>query len=315
MPIEQKIQQNVVLAPFTTFKIGGPAKFFVEVKSKEELSGAIGWARENKENFFVLAGGSNVLINDNGVRGLVVKISNNDLKVKGERIECGAGARLAAAASLAIGQNLTGLEWSIGIPGATVGGAVVGNAGAFAAAMSDIVETVEAFNAEKKKFEILSNRDCEFGYRDSVFKKKKGLILWSVVLRLKKEKPEIIRELVKQSVDFRQNKYPKLPSAGSVFKNIPLEKIKEKNPVLAKEISERGAVSGGLVGAGAIIDMLGLKGKAIGGAKISLEHANHIVNTGKAAAGDVVMLISYIKQQARDKFGIQLNEEVRYLGF
>ncbi len=288
---------------------------FIEVKSKEELSDAIEWAKKNKENFFVLAGGSNILINDNGVLGLVIKMANNNLRVKGERIECGAGARLAAAASSAIGQNLTGLEWSIGILGATVGGAIRGNAEAFGASTSDIIETVEVFNAKKLKFKTLSNRDCRFGYRASIFKERDEYIIWSAVLRLRKERPDIIQELVKQSIDFRQQKYPKLPSAGSVFKNIPIKIVEQQNSVLAEEVRQKLSSPLENVGAGMIIDMLGLKGKTIGGAKISLEHANHIVNTGKATAGDVAMLISYIKQQVRDKFGVQLQEEVQYFGF
>lgn len=315
MLIEQKIQENITLAPLTTFKIGGPAKFFIEVKTKEDLIGSIEWAKENKENFFILAGGSNILINDKGVCGLVVKMDNNDLKVKGERIECGAGARLAAAASLAIGQSLTGFEWSIGIPGATVGGAIKGNAEAFGAAISDIIETVEVFNAKKLKFKILSNRDCKFGYRASVFKERDEYIIWSAILKLKKERSDVIQNFVKQSIDFRRQKYPKLPSAGSVFKNIPIKIIEQQNSVLAEEVKQKSVSPLENVGAGLIIDMLGLKGKTIGGAKISLEHANHIVNTGKATAGDVAMLISYIKQQVRDKFGVQLQEEVRYFGF
>jgi len=271
--------------------------------------------KEEQRKFFVLAGGSNILINDNGVLGLVIKIANDDLRVKGERIECGAGARLAAAASLAIGQNLTGLEWSIGIPGATVGGAIRGNAEAFIAATSDIIETVEVYNSSKQNFTMLSNRDCEFRYRSSIFKERGDDIIWSVVLRLKKEKPEIIRELVRQSVDFRRQKYPKLPSAGSVFKNIPIKIIEQQNPMLAEEVKQKGVARLENIGAGLLIDMLGLKGKIIGGAKISLEHANHIINTGKATAEDVITLISYIKQQVRDRFGIQRQEEAQYWGF
>lgn len=315
MSIEQKIQQNIPLAPLTTFKIGGSAKFFIEVKTKKELTGAIEWAKENKEKFFILAGGSNVLINDKGVDGLVIKMANDDLRVKGERIECGAGARLAAAASLAISNNLTDLEWAVGIPGATIGGAVRGNAEAFNTAMSNVVETVEVFNGKKLKFKILSNRDCQFGYRSSVFAENKDYIIWSAILRLKKEKPKIIQDLVKQSIDFRCQNYPKLPSAGSVFKNISIKIIKQQNAVLAEEVRRKGVNRLENIGAGLLIDMLGMKGKTIGGAKISLEHANHIINTGKATAGDVVMLISYIKQQIRDRFGVQLQEEVQYFGF
>jgi UDP-N-acetylmuramate dehydrogenase len=316
MDIESKIQRSVSLAPLTTFKIGGPAKFYVEVKSKEELSEAIEWAKENKEKFFILAGGSNVLVNDKGVDGLVMKMSNKNLQIKGERLDCGAGASLAMAASLATKENLTGLEWAVGIPGATIGGAVKGNAEAFDVAMSNNVETVEVFNIKKLKFEILSNRECEFSYRSSIFKGNKDYIIWTAILRLKKEKPEIIQKLIQQSIDFRNKKYPKLPSAGSVFKNIPVEVFKKENPLLFEKIMEEGKITRlDNIGAGLLIDQLGLKGKTIGGAKISLEHANHIVNTGKATAEDVIMLISFIKQQVRNRFKIQLQEEVQYLGF
>lgn len=309
------VEKNINLAPFSNFKIGGPAEFFVEVKNKEELEEAVKWAEENKEKVFILGGGSNILINDKGVSGLVIKMANDGISVKGERMDCGAGASLAKAASLAVNNNLTGMEWSIGIPRATLGGAARGNAEAFGAAMSDIIETVEIFDVKKIKFKTLSNKDCKFSYRSSIFKKNNDYIIWSAVFKLKNERPEIIRGLAAKSAVFRGRNYPKLPSAGSVFKNVPVKLIKENNPKLLEEIRKRGITRLDNVGAGMLIDMLGLKGKTIGGAKISLEHANHIVNTGKATAEDVIMLISYIKQQVRDKFDIQLEEEIQYLGF
>ena len=309
------IQKNISLAPYTTFKIGGPAKFFIEIKTKEDLLEAVDWAEENKEKFFILGGFSNVLISDQGISGLVIKIDNDEISILGERLDCGAGSTLAKASSLAISKNLTGLEWTVGIPRATIGGAVRGNAEAFNVAMSNIVETVLIFDALKFKFKTLSNRDCEFGYRSSVFKKNKNYIIWSVILKLKKEKPEIVKGLVGQSIKFRGKNYPKLSSAGSMFKNIPVKLIERDNPKLLEEIKKRGITRLDNVGAGMLIDMLGLKGKTIGGAKISLEHANFIVNTGKATSDDVITLASYIKQQVRDKYGVQLEEEVQYLGF
>jgi len=327
--IQSKIKQNIPLAPLTTFKIGGPAKFFIEVKTKDELLEALAWAKKNKQPFFILAGGSNVLINDKGVDGLVIKVCNKNITVRGERIECGAGVNLIKAVRLAVSNNLTGIEWAIGIPG-TVGGAIRGNAGAYGHCMQELVETVEVFNpakAGKKKFMQFSNKDCQFAYKESVFKftpldrknyltgQDSNLLIWQIILKLKKGNASNINELINKYLKHRDQTQPKLPSAGCVFKNVEFANLRECNANLANEAEEAGIVKGGKVGAGWLIDKLDLKGKTIGGAKISLEHANFIVNTGKATAEDVIMLISFIKQQVRDKFGVQLQEEVQYLGF
>ncbi len=315
--INLKIQNNIPLAPLTTFKIGGPAKYFVEIETKEELAAAFDWARENKEPVFILAGGSNVLINDKGADGLVLRICNSGIKVTGQRLDCGAGANLMAAARTAISENLTGLEWAIGIPG-TVGGAVRGNAGAHGKSMSGAVETVTVFDTKKKKFFIFSNKDCRFDYKESVFKGDNGgqsRLIWQVIIKLEKGDAVSIKELSDKYLKYRRQTQPKLPSAGCVFKNLAIADLRGCNENLANEALAAGAVKDGKVGAGWLIDKLELKGKAIGGAKISLEHANFIVNTGKAAAEDVAMLISFIKQQVRDKYNIQLREEVQYMGF
>lgn len=314
---DSKIQQNIPLAPMTTFKIGGPAKYFVEIKTKEELAAAFDWACENKEPVFILAGGSNVLINDKGVDGLVIKMRNDGIAVKGARLECGAGACLMAAARAAISENLTGLEWAVGIPG-TVGGAVIGNAGAFGRSISESVEMTEVFNVKKKRFEQFSNKDCLFSYRESIFKNKNRenlKLIWQVILKLQKGEQGVIGGLANQYLEYRRKTQPKLPSAGCVFKNLEFADLRQITPICANEAMKAGVVKDGKVGAGWLIHKLGLKGKTIGGAKVSLEHANFIVNTGKAAAEDIIMLISFIKQQARDKFGVQLREEIEYLGF
>lgn len=319
MNIQEKIQQNIPLAPLSTFKIGGPAKFFIEVKTKDDLAGAYEWAKKEKQKVYILGGGSNLLINDQGVDGLVLKFGNNKIKVKGERLDCESGAILAQAVRLAVSHNLTGLEWAQGIPGATMGGSVRGNAGAFGFEIGEIVETAEVFNPEhsgkKKKFEVFSQRDCGFGYRESIFKASPGYLVWSVILRLKKERPEEINKKTDDYLAKRTKAQPRLPSAGCIFKNLNIRDLREANNYMANLAQEEGVVKGEKVGAGWLIDMAGLKGKTIGGAKVSLEHANFIINTGKATAEDVVILISYIKQQIRTKFKIQLQEEVQYLGF
>jgi UDP-N-acetylmuramate dehydrogenase len=297
----------------TTFRIGGSAKSYVEVATREELVEALRWGSKHGQQCLIMGGGSNILAADKGVDGLVVKIANNDLTLKGSRLQCGAGTTLAKAMITANGNGLSGLEWAIGIPG-TVGGAVRGNAGACGGHIGSSVETVEIYNMVRGNFEHLSGKDCLFRYRGSAFTDDKNLVVWNADLKLEQKDPEEIKRLVASNLGLRQQTQPKLPSAGSVFKNISLEKLKQENENLAGMAERLGKTNHGLVAAGWIVDLLGFKGRTIGGAKISLEHANFIVNTGKATAEDVIMLISLIKQQARTKLGIQLHEEIQYFG-
>lgn len=312
--IKSKIKENVSLASMTSFKIGGIARYFVEISSKEELPEIFDWITENKLEYILFSGGTNVLINDNEFKGIVIKIANKGVDLKGERIEAGAGAEFSQVVRKAVSADMTGLEWAVGIPG-SLGGAVRGNAGAFGLYISDSVETVEVFNIKKGKFEMFSTKDCVFDYRESVFKKDKDLLIWKIILKLKKGDPARIKDDITRYIEYRNKTQPKLPSAGCIFKNVPFEVLKNGNLNLAKAAEKENVVKGGKVGAGWIIDRLGLKGKTIGGTKISLEHASFIVNTGGAKAEEVVMMISYIKQQVRDEFGVQLQEEIEYLGF
>lgn len=312
MPIESKIKEQFLLKNLTSYKIGGRAEFFLEVKNRDDLTAAFEWAEKKGCAITVFAGGSNVLISDLGLNGLVIKMNNQDIQVKGERIECGAGAQLSRVLSHAISHNLAGLEWSAGIPG-SMGGAIRGNAGAFGHAMNENSETVEVYDRQQKQFMVFSNKDCKFSYRDSIFKQNSDLIIWQSLIKLKNGSGEAINNEVNRAISYRTKTQPKLPSAGCVFKNIAFSDLEAGNQLLAARARSEGVVKGGKVGAGWIIDQLDLSGKKIGDAKISLEHCNFIVNTGKATAQDVIMLISYIKQQARDKFGIQLFEEIEYL--
>jgi UDP-N-acetylmuramate dehydrogenase len=315
MPIETKIRQNVPLAPLATYKVGGSAEFFLEVKTKEDLAEAYTWAREKNKEIKILGGGSNILINDQGIKGLVLKLANSDAIVRGERLDCGAGANLNRAMHLAVGADLSGLEWSAGIPGATIGGAVRGNAGAFNTFMSDIVETVEAFNISKGSFNIFSNKDCQFDYRRSFFSDKSDYLIWQVILKMIKGDKEKIAKEIEKVLFFRQSKQPRLPSAGSVFKNIDFEYLGSVNKNLAQEAELAGAVKDNRVAVGWLIDLAGLKGKKIGGAKVSLEHANFIVNTGNATAEDIFKLINIIKNEIKIRFKVELKEEIQYLGY
>lgn len=291
-----KIQKNISLKNYTTFKIGGSAKYFCVVKDKNDLIEAASFAKKEKLPFFVLGGGSNLLVSDKGFKGLVIKIENYKLKIPACRqagkickVIAGAGLGLAKLLTITANAGLSGLEWSAGIPGATLGGAVRGNAGAFEIEMKDIVRKVEAFDDKNQKTKIFNNKDCRFGYRGSIFKKNPNLIIFSVELKFKKSNKKKVREKIKEIFGYRAAKHPKLPSAGSIFKN--LEKMRARD----------------------LIEEAGLKGKKIGGAQISEQHANFIINTGKAKAKDVLALINLAKKEVKNKFGIAIEEEIKIL--
>ncbi|PLX21231.1 UDP-N-acetylenolpyruvoylglucosamine reductase [Candidatus Parcubacteria bacterium] len=307
MNIEEKIQKDVNLTTKTSFRIGGLAKFFIDVKEKEDLVEAIRWAREKELKVIYWGGGTNVLVSDQGIDGLVIKFSNFDIKVKGDRLDCGAGASLMRASRMAAGDKLTGFEWAIGIPG-TIGGAIRGNAGAYGLYIGSYVETIDVYDTEKERFFTMSRSDGDFSYKKSIFTKRHDLLIWGAVFKLERGNVFEIDKLNEEYMSHRKGTQPNLPNAGCIFKNISYEKVKIENPKLAKEIEEHnpGFVERGMVPVAWLIDQLGIKGKVMGGAKISLQHANFIVNTSNAKAEDVVMLISYIKQQIRDKYLLQL---------
>lgn len=285
------VQKNVVLAPYTTFKIGGPAQYFYIAKTKENLIRAIIVAKKFNLPFFIWGGGSKILVSDEGFTGLVIKNSCLNFQFKQGDIFAEAGTKLEDLVDLSLEGSLTGLEWAAGIPG-TVGGAIRGNAEAFDGFMSNIVIQVETFDCLTSEVKQFKNQKCQFGTKNSIFKQNKNLIILSAQIRLKKGSQEESKAKVKEYLDLREDKHPlDFPSAGCIFIN-PLD-----------------------APAGLLIDKCGLKGKTIGGAQISEKHANFIINTGGATANDVRQLIELIKKQVKKKFGIELKEEIQYLGF
>ncbi len=285
------IKENVSLTDYTTFKIGGKARYFYTAKNKEEAVKALLLAKELSLPFFVLGGGSNILIADDDFKGLVVSFQFSALDFKDNKLFCESGLSLALLVSEAAKKGLSGLEWGAGIPG-TVGGAIRGNSGAFGDSMAGAINKVEVFNLASKKIEDYSQEDCQFAYRESVFKRRPELIILSAELELKKGDKKEIKEKMKEYLDYRKKTQPLgFPSAGSVFKYPPD------------------------VSAGQLIDKCGLRGKKIGNAQISEKHANFIINLNQAKAADVVHLIELAKQEVMDRFNVQLEEEIQRLGF
>jgi UDP-N-acetylmuramate dehydrogenase len=306
-----KIKKNISLSKQSTFRIGGPAKFFVEVGDEKELHEALDYAEKNKLKFFILGGGSNVLFSDEGFDGIIIKMVAKKTKAKTinikneNEIECWAGVNLNELISFSKNNNLTGLENLVGIPG-SVGGAVRGNAGAFGTVIGDLVKEVKTI--EKK----ISKKNCGFFYRTSIFKENSNLIIVSVVLKLKKGKKKEIEKKILETMKKRNESQPKgwKGSAGSFFKN-PVVKNKNLIKLFEKETGKK--MIGNQLPAGWLIAEAGLLGKKIGGAEISEKHGNFLINTGKATAENVIMLASIVKQKVRDEFEVQLQEEVHYV--
>lgn len=304
-------QKQIPLSAYTTFKIGGPAKKFGIIKSEKDLRSAFLAIKEEKEDYFILGGGSNLLVSDNGFDGAVFKIEYSELSRNENEITAGAGLKLNELINFCLKNQLSGLEWAIGIPG-TIGGAVYGNAGAMGSDISQSIKSVEFFSFRNDDLilEKFNYDECQFGYRESYFKKSsKKEIIWRAVFNLNFADSKISREKIKEYLAYRQNRQPKYPSAGSIFKNILISEYPHLLEIEGAPIKE------GKLGAGYLIEACGLKGYRIGQAQIAPEHANFIVNLGGARAVNVLGLIKICQEEVLKKFKVKLEPEIRFLGF
>ena len=274
----------------TTFKIGGPADYFLLPETGEEVGEIIKICRKTDTPYFILGNGSNLLVGDGGYRGAVIQVYRNmsAVTVEGTTITAQAGALLSAVAAAAKNASLTGFEFAGGIPG-TVGGAAVMNAGAYGGETKDVLVEVTVMDAEGKIFAIPAEK-LELGYRTSVIKKA-GYIVLEAKIRLKKGDQEAIRERMKELTIQRTTKQPlEYPSAGSTFKR------------------PEGYFAGKLV-----MDS-GLRGYQVGGARISEKHCGFVINAGDATAKDVRTLMDNVRDIVYEKYGVTLEPEVKFLG-
>ena len=253
------------------------------------------------------------MISDNGFKGLIIRIKLNEISVNAEGgVVANAGTPLIKVVNFSAENGFTGIESLAGVPG-TFGGAVRGNAGAFGTEIGSHIFEVTALNAETLELEKFKQENSDFAYRSSIFKKNKKLIVVSATLNLETAEVAECKAKVMEIVMGRTKKgLQGAKSAGSYFMNPKIEDEK----LLQEFEQEKGVPArNGVVPAGWIIERAGLKGKTIGGAQVSENHTNYLINTGAGTAENVIMLVSYIKQQVRDQFGVQLVEEVNYLGF
>ena len=274
----------------TTFRVGGPADFFVTPKAKEEVRDVIRICKEAGMPYYIIGNGSNLLVSDAGYRGVIVQIYKemNEVKVEGDLVKAQAGALLSGIAAKALGAELSGFEFASGIPG-TIGGACVMNAGAYGGEMKDVLEFVTVLTGEGNIIELGRN-ELELGYRTSVIAKK-GYIVLGAVLKLERGDGEKIKTYMDELKEKRVTKQPlEYPSAGSTFKR------------------PEGYF------AGKLIEDAGLRGFQVGGAQVSEKHCGFVINRDHATAADIMELMRQVQIRVKENSGVDLEPEVKRLG-
>jgi UDP-N-acetylmuramate dehydrogenase len=308
--IFEKFKKNILLKNYTTFKIGGRARYFFEAKNKDEIVKAIRVAKIMKIPFFILGEGSNLLVSDKGFNGLVIKIQNSKFKIKNSYLYADAGVPFSTLVKETGKRGFSGLEWAGGLPG-SLGGAIFGNAGAFGGETKDTIIWVEALdkNLRVRKF---TKKQCQFTYRSSIFKKR-GWVVLSAAMKLKKGDKKNIQTIANTHIKQRKERGPlEYHNAGSIFKNCDVRIVPNKVVEIFQDVIKRDPFP--VIPTAAIIAKVpGLMGKKIGGAQVSTKHPNFIINIGNAKAADVIKLIKLVKQKVKNKFGIELEEEIRYI--
>lgn len=285
-----QVKENELLANHTTWKIGGPTKILVIPRNIDALMRTLSITNESKVPIFIIGRGSNLLISDAGIDGVVIKISDglDHLEVNGEEVRVGAGYSLIKLATILSKQGLSGLEFAGGIPG-SVGGAIFMNAGAHKSDISNIVTDARIVYQDGTE-KWYSKEEMKFSYRTSRLQTDQGICV-EAIFQLKEGKRDVIVAEIQKNKEYRKNTQPwNYPCCGSVFRN---------------HLSHH---------AGKLVEEAGLKGYTIGGAQVSTIHANFIVNIGGATAKNVLDLIDYIKKRVNEKFQVQLETEVELIG-
>ena len=319
----RKLKENVSLARFTNYKIGGLARFFFEARSGADIVWAIKKAKKRDARCFILGGGTNLLMGDAGWDGLVLRINIGGATAK-KRIAYGGRWRPnEKLTAFAAKNSLAGLDWAGGLPG-TLGGAIRGNAGCFGGEIKNSIKTVRSFNAKTMRLITRSATQCHFGYRTSIFKQCPDEIIVGATFRMKKGVQKEISAALRKERMWREAHHPlEYPSAGSVFKNVSLSEILKprskgyRDAVKNLAVRYRGSYFSvktnpvPVIAAAKLIGESGLAGARHGDAMISTKHTNFIVNTGKATAGDVLFLINLAQKKVHRKFGIRLEPEIQ----
>lgn len=288
--LQDDIYTNEPMSKHTTFKIGGTADIFVKLRNTEQIEKLLNLCKNKNVPIKIIGNGSNILVKDNGIRGVVAKICTNSYDFLDEKtIRVDAGMLNSKVSRILLENSLTGFEFASGIPG-TIGGAVKMNAGAYGSQMSDVVTKTKYIDLENMQIKEITKEEQKFGYRKSIFSTTRRVII-DTTLKLEKADKEHIQEKINQNNESRRTKQPiDKPSAGSTFK-------RGKDFITAQ-----------------LIDECGLKGYTIGGAQVSTKHAGFVVNAGDATASDVIELMELIKKRVQEKFNKNIDLEIEVIG-
>jgi len=302
------VSADVPLALHTRFGVGGPADLYAETGSESAFLEALRTAQAAGIPTVVIGGGTNLIVSDRGYRGLVLRYRGDAFEANGSRVMAGAGSELQGLVNFTIDRGLKGLETLAGIPGWT-GAAVYGNAGAYGHSISERVASVRFFDGLSVR--AFSNTECEFAYRESIFKQHKDWIIFAVELELEPADREELRRAADGIVKIRNEKFPvTMRCAGSIFKNLLLRDL----PHAAAAQVPAEAVREGKVPAAWFLEQVGAKGMQVGRIHVADYHANLIYNTGGGTAADLCALIQDLKARVESRFGLALEEEVQYVG-
>ena len=314
-----QISSNILLSDFSSYKIGGPAKYFAEATSVEDLTDILNQWREIAKDsqvadrVFILGGGTNVLIDDRGYDGLVILNKIKYIKLDNSQIRVGAGVLIEDVLNFCIENSLSGLEWAGGLPG-TIGGAVRGNAGAFGGETKDLVFEVASLDSKTLEINKRNNSESRFGYRNSFFKKNPNEIITEVTLDLKTGNREEIEKQINEKIEYRRQRHPNItdqPNIGSTFKNIPAEILPES---VLEEFKEKIKTDPfPVLPVVKLISGTGLTGERVGDIMVSPMHPNYLVNVGNGSSRDVLSLVAKIKDRVNEKYAVKIEEEVSYI--
>jgi UDP-N-acetylmuramate dehydrogenase len=306
---EIKVERDALLSRYTRFGLGGPADIYAETGDPERFIEALRVARASGLETVVIGGGTNLIVSDEGFRGVMLKLSSDRMGADGASVYVESGASLQALVDFTVDLGLKGLETMTGIPGST-GAAIYGNAGAYGHSIQERVTTVRFFDGAKIR--VFDNAQCEFHYRESVFKKHKAWIVFSAMLNMEPGDATVLRAAADKILAVRNQKYPPtMKCAGSIFKNFLLAELP---PDVASAVPANVVIEGKVPSAW-FLEQVGAKGMNRGDIHVATYHANLIYNGGSGTSKDLTAVIAELKDRVERRWGIPLEEEVQYVGF
>ncbi len=306
---EIKVERDALLSRYTRFGLGGPADIYAETHDPERFIEALRIARGSGLETVVIGGGTNLIVSDDGFRGVILKLSSDQIRADGSSVYVESGASLQTLVDFTVDLGLKGLETLTGIPGST-GAAIYGNAGAYGHSIAERLTTVRFFNGTAIR--VFDNAQCEFHYRESIFKKHKEWIVFSAMLNLEPGDATALRAAADKILSVRNQKYPPtMKCAGSIFKNFLLVEL----PANVASLVPASVVIEGKVPSAWFLEQVGAKGMNRGDIHVATYHANLIYNGGAGTARDLTAMITELKDRVGQRWGIPLEEEVQYVGF